>query len=90
MNKAELVQQLSKKTKMPKIHVETFLKATIHIIEDTVSKGDSVRLAGFGTFLGVQRKSRTGRNPQTGESINIPAKVMPKFRPGKDFFQPNR
>ena len=52
-------------------------------ITDTLKSGGDVRLVGFGTFLVSKRKATTGRNPQTGAAINIPAANVPKFRPGK-------
>lgn len=53
------------------------------IIIDALAKGDVVRIAGFGQFSGQKRKARNGRNPQTGEPVEIPAKTAPKFEPGK-------
>lgn len=52
-------------------------------ITGTLSKGEKVTLVGFGTFQVMERKASRGRNPQTGEEIQIPAKKVPKFRPGK-------
>ena len=55
----------------------------IYLITDTLKSGKDVRLVGFGTFLVHDRAATTGRNPRTGESIQIPAKKVPKFRAGK-------
>lgn len=52
-------------------------------IADTLSKGEKVTLVGFGSFQVMERKAREGRNPQTGEKLQIPAKKVPKFRAGK-------
>lgn len=54
-------------------------------IIDAVANGEEVSFAGFGSFAKSQRSERTGRNPQTGETVKIPAKVVPKFRPGTKF-----
>jgi len=55
----------------------------IETITDTLSKGEKVTLVGFATFQVMKRKTRTGRNPQTGEIIQIPSRKVSKFRPGK-------
>lgn len=85
MNKAELVEKLSKKTKLPKTQSESILNATLEIIQKAVAKGDDVKLVGFGIFDQTIRKSRNGRNPKTGTSLIIPESKVPRFRPGKDF-----
>lgn len=85
MNKAELVEAISKKTKTPKTHIEYILNTTLEIIRENVRKGEEVKLVGFGTFTKSKRNARVGHNPQTGEAINIPSTWYPKFRPGSDF-----
>jgi len=85
MNKAQLIEQLANKTKMTKVQSEMVLDATLEIIQEAVANGTGVKLVGFGTFGLSSRKARTGRNPQTGESFNLPATVVPKFRAGKEF-----
>lgn len=85
MNKAELVEQLAKKTKLPKTQSETVLNAALEIIQNAVSKGEDVKLVGFGTFDQTIRKSRNGRNPKTGTTLVIPESRVPRFRPGKEF-----
>lgn len=85
MNKAELVEQLAKKTKLPKTQSETVLNAALEIIQNAVSKGEDVKLVGFGTFDQTTRKSRNGRNPKTGTTLVIPESRVPRFRPGKEF-----
>ena len=85
MNKAELVEKLSKKTKLPKTQSESVLNAALEIIQKAVAKGEDVKLVGFGTFDQALRKSRNGRNPKTGTSLVIPESKVPRFRPGKDF-----
>ena len=85
MNKAQLVELVAKKTQFTKTDSEIVLDATLEAIRRAVAKGDEVKLVGFGTFSRAARKSRTGRNPQTGKEIEIPASKVPKFRPGKEF-----
>lgn len=85
MNKAELVEKLSRRTKLPKTQSETVLNAALEIIQKAVAKGEDVKLVGFGTFDQTIRKSRNGRNPKTGTSLIIPESKVPRFRPGKDF-----
>ncbi len=85
MNKAELVEHLSHKTLMTKVQSEDVLDAALEIITKAISKGDEVKLVGFGTFSRGTRKARTGRNPKTGAKLVIPAQKVPKFKPGKDF-----
>ncbi|MCB0407147.1 MAG: HU family DNA-binding protein, partial [Bdellovibrionales bacterium] len=77
MNKAELVEQLAKKTKIPKSQSETVLNAALEIIQKAVSKGEDVKLVGFGTFDQTVRKSRNGRNPKTGSTLIIPESKVP-------------
>lgn len=85
MNKAELIEAIATQTKTSKAQIELFLDATMDNIKKTVKKGDEVKLVGFGTFTKAKRKARTGRNPQTGKAIKIPAAWYPKFRPGAEF-----
>ncbi len=85
MNKAQLVDQLASKTRLTKSQSENVLDAALEIIQKTVSKGEEVKLVGFGTFSRLARKSRTGRNPKTGQAVAIPGGKIPRFRPGKDF-----
>lgn len=85
MNKAQLVEKIAERTKSTKQQSEEILDAALHVIQKTVSKGDEVKLVGFGTFLRTDRKARPGRNPKTGESMQIPESRVPRFKPGKDF-----
>ncbi len=87
MNKSELVAKLAEHkelAELPKSKLELIVNETLAIIKKTVKK-DDVTLIGFGTFSKSKRKARTGRNPQTGEAIKIPARTVPKFKAGKDF-----
>ena len=83
MNKAELVARLAKDTKLSKVTSEHVLNSFLNNVRSALKKGQSVTLVGFGTFSVVKRKSRSGRNPQTGRTMTIPAKKVPKFKPGK-------
>lgn len=85
MNKEELVQEVSKKTKSTQKQAAEIITITVDVISKTVAKGKNVTLVGFGTFTSRKRAARTGRNPQTGKEIKIPAKVVPVFSPGKNF-----
>lgn len=85
MNKAQLIERVAKECDTTKAETERMLDSTIDIIRRSVKKGDDVKLVGFGTFTKTKRKARTGRNPQTGKAIKIPAAWHPKFRPGTEF-----
>lgn len=85
MNKEQLVQEVAKKAKVSQKEAGEVLNAVIDTIEGSVAKGEKVTLVGFGTFECRERAERTGRNPQTGASITIPAKKVPAFSAGKKF-----
>lgn len=85
MNKEQLVQEVAKKAKVSQKEAGEVLNAVIETIESSVAKGEKVTLVGFGTFECRSRAERTGRNPQTGASITIPAKKVPAFSAGKKF-----
>lgn len=83
MNKVELVTAVADKTKISKKDVTKIIGAFTEVIQESLAKGDSVQLVGFGTFKVVDRAARTGHNPKTGDKIEIPAKKAPKFTAGK-------
>ena len=85
MNKAQLIEKIATETKVSKAQAEMILDSAIENIKKSVKKGDDVKLVGFGTFTKAKRKARTGRNPQTGKAIKIPAAFAPKFRAGAEF-----
>ena len=85
MNKTDLIEAIAKAANVTKVDAEGVLNATLDTIKKSVKKGDDVTLIGFGTFTKTKRKARTGRNPQTGKEIKIPAMTVPKFRPGREF-----
>ena len=83
MNKKEMIDAIASKSNTPKSTAEAMLNATLEIIGDALKKDDKVVLVGFGSFSATKRPARTGRNPQTGADIDIPAKTVAKFKPGK-------
>ena len=84
MNKAELVEEVAKQTGLAKRICKETVDAVVSTITDSLAKREKITLVGFGSFKVITRKSRRGRNPQTGEEIQIPAKEVPKFAPGKN------
>ena len=84
MNKDDLINKIASNLDMKKTEARAAVDSVISNIVDSVKSGKEVRLVGFGTFLVSKREARTGRNPRTGETIQIPAKKVPKFRAGKD------
>jgi DNA-binding protein HU-beta len=83
MNKAKLIEQMAKMSKLPKAACKKAVEAFMRSISHTLKGGKSVVLTGFGTFTVMKRKSRTGVNPATGKKMQIPAKKVAKFKPGK-------
>ncbi len=83
MNKQDLAAAVADSTNLTKADANKAVDAIFDVITQTLKKGDDVRLAGFGTFRVAKRAARTGRNPQTGATINIPASKQPKFSAGK-------
>lgn len=82
MTKPELVSTMSEKTGVSKKDAAASIDAFVEIISDVLKHGDKLQLVGFGTFEVSERAARTGRNPQTGEDIKIPAAKIPKFKAG--------
>lgn len=82
MTKSELVSAMSEKTGVSKKDAAASIDAFVEIISDVLKHGDKLQLVGFGTFEVSERAARTGRNPQTGEDIKIPAAKIPKFNAG--------
>ena len=83
MSKQELVNFIAEKADLSKKDAEAALAGFVDGVKSSLKKGDSVTLVGFGTFSVSQRGARTGRNPQTGATINIPARKAPVFKAGK-------
>jgi DNA-binding protein HU-beta len=83
MNKAKLVEQMAKITKLPKATCKDCLEAFITTVSTTLEKGSKIGLTGFGTWTVMERKERFGVNPATGKKMRIKAKRVPKFTAGK-------
>jgi nucleoid DNA-binding protein len=83
MNKAELIDALAAQTGQAKTDINRILEALLDTITTTLIQGEKLQLIGFGTFETQHRAARTGRNPQTGASLEIAAATLPKFTPGK-------
>ena len=85
MNKGDLINKVADQAGLSKAQAGKALDAVINNVVGTLKKGDKVTLVGFGTWSVAKRAARTGRNPQTGVAIKIPAKNVVKFKAGKEF-----
>jgi len=85
MTKAELVDHVAATVQLPKSQTDAVLTQCLQAIIDAVQAGEAVDLRGFGRFHVRHRQPRTGRNPRTGETVQIPAKAVPTFTAGKTF-----
>lgn len=83
MTKSELVDELSQKIGQTKSTTESMVDAFVDVVAKTLKENNEVKLVGFGTFSVSKRKARTGRNPQTGQEIQIPEKRVVSFKAGK-------
>jgi DNA-binding protein HU-beta len=83
MNKKQLIEQMVEHTDSPKGEAEKHLEAFTTAVSQALKAGEEVQLPGFGKFYVREQKAREGRNPQSGEKMNIPASKVPAFRPGK-------
>lgn len=83
MNKAELIDQMAASADISKASATRALDAMLDAVTDSLKQSEQVVLVGFGTFSVKERAARTGRNPQTGEPIQISAAKIPAFKPGK-------
>ena len=83
MNKGQLVESIAKKSNLSVKDSTAALNAFIESVKETLAKGDSISLVGFGTFLVRDRAERIGRNPRTKEEVVIPAVKVPAFKAGK-------
>lgn len=84
MNKTDLVNSIAKQTGLSKSKSNEALNAFVAAVTESLSKGEKVTLVGFGTFTTSEREARKGRNPKTGEIINISAKTVARFKAGSD------
>jgi DNA-binding protein HU-beta len=83
MNKEQLIGKLAGDAKITKVQARATLESFMDAVKKTLKKGGRISLVGFGTFMRSNRKARTGRNPQTGKEIKIPAKKVARFKAGK-------
>ncbi|HEX9583103.1 MAG TPA: HU family DNA-binding protein [Gammaproteobacteria bacterium] len=83
MNKAQLIDAVADTTDISKASASRAVESVLDIITSSLKNGDSVTLVGFGTFTTRKRAARSGRNPRTGATIQIPASTLPVFKPGK-------
>jgi len=83
MNKNDLIAKVADLTDMSKAEATKAVDTVFDVIVDTLKSGDEVRLVGFGTFSVSSRAASMGRNPRTGEPMQIPASMQPKFKAGK-------
>lgn len=84
MKKAELIDAVATKSELTKQDSKKAVDALFETISNTLAKEEKIQLIGFGTFEVRERGERTGRNPQTGEEMTIPASKVPAFKPGKE------
>ena len=82
MTKADLITTVAKEASISKVTAEKALNAFTNSVTKALKKGEKLTLTGFGTFSVAKRGARTGRNPQTGKEIKIPARKVPKFKAG--------
>ncbi|MBI4523425.1 MAG: HU family DNA-binding protein [Deltaproteobacteria bacterium] len=83
MTKADLIDSVANKTELPRQRAEEIVNGVFDDIIGALKNGDKVNISGFGTFSISHRKARTGRNPKTGETIQIASSRAAKFKPGK-------
>lgn len=84
MTKAELVDEVARVVQLTKKQAETIVNIVFDSIVESLRGGQKIELRGFGSFRLRSRKSRTGRNPKTGEKVEVPSKKIPYFKPGKE------
>ena len=84
MTKAELVEQVAHSTQLTKKHAELIVNTVFESIAQSLRAGEKIELRGFGSFRIRQRGPRIGRNPKTGDQVQVPPKRIPYFKPGKE------
>ena len=84
LTKAELVDEVARAVQLTKKQAEAIVNIVFDSIVDSLRSGEKIELRGFGSFRLRSRKSRTGRNPKTGEKVEVPSKKIPYFKPGKE------
>ena len=84
MTKAELVEEVSRVSDLTKKHSEVIVDTVFKSIIDALHRGEKIELRGFGSFRLRKREPRKGRNPKTGDKVDVPPKKVPYFKPGKE------
>jgi len=84
MTKTGLIKEVAKKAGLRVKDAEFAINAFLEVVTETLKKGESVEIRGFGTFKMVERSARTARNPRTGKKVEVPPKLVPVFRAGKE------
>ncbi len=84
MTKADLIEQVVRVADVSKKHAETIVNTVLSSIVDALRRDDKIELRGFGSFRVRRRRSRQGRNPKTGDRVEVPEKRIPYFKPGKE------
>jgi integration host factor subunit beta len=84
LTKADLIEEVLKVTELPRKESETIVETIFDSIIEAIQKGEKIEIRGFGSFRTRQRKGRIGRNPKTGEKVDVPAKRIPFFKPSKE------
>jgi len=84
MTKAELVEEVARVSELTKKHSEIIVDTVFKSIINALHRGDKIELRGFGSFRIRQRRTRQGRNPKSGDKVDVPAKRIPYFKPGKE------
>ena len=82
MNKRQLIDAVAEKANATRVAAEIVVSAAIEAIAEAIARGENVQFLGFGTFSVAERKARSGRNPQTGKEIRIPARQVVRFKAG--------
>ena len=84
LTKADLIEEVLRVTELPRKESESIVETIFDSIIESLQKGDKIEIRGFGSFRTRQRRGRTGRNPKTGEKVEVPAKKIPFFKPSKE------
>ncbi|OLB28120.1 MAG: integration host factor subunit beta [Acidobacteria bacterium] len=84
LTKADLIEEVLNVTELPRKESETIVETIFESIIGALQKGEKIEIRGFGSFRTRERRGRVGRNPKTGEKVEVPAKKIPYFKPSKD------
>jgi len=84
LTKADLIEEVLRVTELPRKESETIVETIFDSIIEALQKGEKIEIRGFGSFRTRQRRGRVGRNPKTGEKVDVPAKKIPFFKPSKE------